>query len=127
MPELFVRVMVMVPGLTLRFRLKFEPELVPAPAPDVEADATVGLRFPNVPSVLAPESLFVPPFHWPQLPLVALVASDAEVAAATWVTVGLAEELKVSQPATSVAAEADVALATRVIDKAMVRSFMMRQ
>ena len=94
----------MLPGLALRFRLKFEPELLPSPAPKVSAVATVVLRFPNVPSVLAPEELAPPPFHRPQLPTVALVARDAVVSAANWVDVGLVAELNVSQPAMSVAA-----------------------
>ena len=121
-----VRVMVMVPGLTLRFRLRFVPWLLPVPMP-VAAAATVLLKLPKVPSLLAPKELL---FQSSQLPLVAEPERVAVVSEARWVAAELegAEELEnESQPAMSVAAEADMADATRVADTAMEKFFMLRQ
>jgi hypothetical protein len=98
--ESFVRVMVMVPGLTLRFRLKFVSWPLPVPT-NVEADATVVLKLPKVPSGLAPNKLLFQSLQFPPVPLVVM---DAVVSASTWVTGGAVTELNVSQPATSVSA-----------------------
>lgn len=85
--------------------------MVPSPGPNVEADATVELRLPKVPSGLAPASLVVVPFHWPKAP--SALESVAVVPRSVILGPELAPLPKVSQPATSVSAEANAVLVAK--------------